>query len=69
MCFCLKTTVMFVFNTVLVFLLQKLKEDVTKFFDENGVKVDIQVHEMGRFVRFSGNHLELVSKFLLSKGF
>ncbi|XP_045180253.2 39S ribosomal protein L49, mitochondrial-like [Mercenaria mercenaria] len=47
----------------------RLKEDATKYFKTKGVRCEIQVHEIGRFVRFRGNVHETVSKFLLSKGF
>ncbi|KAH3851037.1 hypothetical protein DPMN_093514 [Dreissena polymorpha] len=52
-------------------LFQKLKKDVHDYLTkEKGVRsVDIQVHEVGRFLRFRGNHLENVAEFLLQKGF
>ncbi|XP_052275087.1 39S ribosomal protein L49, mitochondrial-like [Dreissena polymorpha] len=49
----------------------KFKKDVHDYLTkEKGVRsVDIQVHEVGRFLRFRGNHLENVAEFLLQKGF
>ena len=40
-----------------------------KYFEEQGVRCEIQVHEIASFVRFRGNCHETVAKFLLSKGF
>ncbi|WAR19186.1 RM49-like protein [Mya arenaria] len=48
----------------------KLRDDAGAYLlEKHGKKVDIQVHEVGRFIRFRGNHLENVAKFLLDKGF
>lgn len=48
---------------------QKLRDDVAEYFADEEFKVDIQVHEVGRWIRLRGNYLEKMAKFLLSKGF
>ncbi|KAL4238087.1 54S ribosomal protein L49 [Mactra antiquata] len=48
----------------------KLKEDLSGYFASNvEFPVDIQVHEVGRWILVRGNYTEQVAQFLLSKGF
>ena len=50
--------------------LQALDEDIKKHLKEKtGKDIDSQVHEVGAFLRYRGDHADTIAEYLLDRGF
>ena len=51
-------------------MFQVLDKEIKEYLKEKtGKDIDSQVHEVGRFLKYRGNHTDNIAKYLLDKGF